>query len=572
MTARQKWILPAICAVGSVLLAGSARASVYHVAQQVGGAGDDNPGTLARPWKSLSRAVEHLKPGDTVIVHSGVYRETVLLSASGTAGAPITLRAADGEQPVISGADEVRDWTRADTRDPIYRTPWEHVFAIDWHNGQPVRTHGAEAPVGRAEQAFWWGQPLRMVMRREQLAPGTFTIDDEGKALYGWFDDDPARGGAELSTREILLGLRATDRKRPGYVVLRGLTFRHAANFAQRGAVRIEGDHWRVEDCVFEEMNGPGATITGPNHLIRRCTFRDNGQLGFGADGAHRLRLEQCRLLRNNVKGFSSGWEAGGCKIVLTRGSVIDRCMARENSGPGFWYDIGNEDSLVQNCLMARNEVGLMYEISYGLTARNNWIVNNGDPRGPAWGTGGIMVSSSPGCVLEHNLCVGNRDGIAFREQERTTPRIDAPSGAPEVPIACANETVRHNLLAYNREYQLAFWFDTRFFGPHPSGSDRNAPTGRDPATAGFTLADNLLFAASGQEVILYGAQWRPRATVPTTLASFTEASHIPATGAVADPRFVNPLAADYRLAPGSPALRLDAGLSDPAALSQGMN
>jgi hypothetical protein len=558
---------PAACLIGSLWLSSRVPAAIYHVAQQISGASDANPGTLARPWQSLSRAAERLKPGDTVFVHSGVYRETVLLSASGTARAPITLRAADGEQAVISGADEVRSWTRAGTRDPIYRTAWNHVFAIDWHNGQPVRTHGADAPTGRAEQAFWWGRPLRMVVRREQLAPGTFYVDDEGKALYGWFDDDPARGGAELSTREVLLAPPAGSQKPPSYIVLRGLTFRYAANFAQRGAVRIEGDHWRVEDCIFERMNGPGATITGPDHLIRRCTLRDNGQLGFGADAAHRLRLEECRLLRNNVKGFSSGWEAGGCKIVLTRGSVIDRCVARENSGPGFWYDIGNESSLVQNCYLAENEVGLMYEISYGLTARNNFALNNGDPRGPAWGTGGIMVSSSPNCVLEHNLCAGNRDGFAFREQERTTPRIDAPSGAPEVQIACANETVRQNLLAFNREYRLAFWFDTRFFGPHPSGEDRNTLRRPDPATAGFTLTDNLLFAAPGQQLVLYGARWRPRATVHATLESFTKASRIAATGLVADPRFEDPLAADYRLAPGSPALRLHAGLSDPAAI-----
>jgi hypothetical protein len=234
-----KYRLPALAAAGSVLLVSSAPASTYHVAQQVRATSDANPGTLARPWKTLGMAARHVKPGDIVIVHSGIYRESVELVASGTAGAPITFRASDGEQPVISGADEIRDWTLADPKDPIYRTAWDRVFAIDWNNGQPVRTHGAEAPVGRAEQAFWARQPLRMVMRREQLAPGTFYVDDEGKAIYGWFDEDPARGGAELSTREVLLAAAS----HPSYIVLRGLTFRYAANFAQRGAVRIEGRH-----------------------------------------------------------------------------------------------------------------------------------------------------------------------------------------------------------------------------------------------------------------------------------------------------------------------------------------
>jgi hypothetical protein len=547
-----------------------AQAALYHVAQRMSRADDANSGTLGRPWKTLTRAARALKPGDTVVLHAGVYRETVTLTASGTPTASISLRAADGEQPVITGADEIRNWTRVEGEEPIYWTPWEHVFAIDWHDGQPVRTHGADAPVGRAEQLCWWGKPLRMVMRREQLAPDTFYIDDAGKQLYAWFPDDPSRGGAEASTREVLLDAKAGGHSGASYIHLRGLTFRGAANFAQRGAVRIVGSHWLVEDCVFEAMNGPGASITGPDHLLRRCTFRDNGQLGFGAARAHRLRLEECRLLRNNVKGFSSGWEAGGCKIVLSRGSVIDRCVALGNAGPGFWYDIGNEQSLVQSCYAAENEVGLMYEISYGLTARNNRMVNNGDPQGPAWGSGGIMVSSSPGCVLEHNLCVGNRDGIAFREQGRTTPRIDAPSGASEVEVFCANEVVRGNLLAYNWEYQLAFWFDMRFFGPHPSGADRDEPPGRDPAKEGFVLADNLYYGAPGQGLILYGARWRPKATVHADLAAFRRASGIPASGLIAEPRFQDALARDYRLAPGSPARRLKAGLSDPAAVPRG--
>jgi parallel beta-helix repeat protein len=545
----------------------SALAATYHVAPWVNAADDVNPGTPGRPWKTLARAGRSLKPGDALLLHGGVYRETLTLPTSGTAAAPITLRAADGEQPVITGADEMREWRRVEGEEFIYRTPWERVFAIDHRDGQPVRTHGAPAPVGRAEQLFWWGRPLRMVMRREQVAPDTFFIDDVGKMLYAWFPEDPSRGGVEASTRELLLTPAGSGGV--SHIRLRGLTFRAAANFAQRGAVRIAGSGWRVEECVFERMNGPGASITGPDHLLQRCTFRDNGQLGFGAARAHRLRLIECRLLRNNTKGFSSGWESGGCKIVLTRRSMIDRCVALDNAGPGFWYDIGNETALVRSCFAARNETGLMYEISYGLTARNNLMLENGHPSSPAWGTGGIMVSSSPDCVLANNVCVGNRAGIAFREQSRTTPRIDAPSGSSEEPVSCANETVRNNILAYNWEHQLAFWFDTRFFGPHPSGGDANTLPGRDPAKNGFTLTNDLLYAAPGQALVLYGARWRPKATLHASLATFSRASGIPATGLTAEPRFRDPLASDYRVSPDSPAIRLKAGLSSPGLIPQ---
>jgi len=180
------------------------------------------------------------------------------------------------------------------------------------------------------------------------------------------------------------------------------------------------------------------------------------------------------------------------------------------------------------------------------------------------------MVSSSPGCVLENNVCAGNRAGIAFREQARTTPRIDASAGSPEVEIFCAHEIVRRNILAGNWEHQLAFWFDTRFFGPHPSGADTTAPPGRDPGRQGYTLADNLFYAAPGQGLILYGARWRPKATLHPTLASFSRASGIPASGRIAEPRFRDPLAGDFRLTPESPALPLKAGLANPDVVPNG--
>ena len=82
----------------------------------------------------------------------------------------------------------------------------------------------------------------------------------------------------------------------------------------------------------------------------------------------------------------------------------------------------------MRNCLIADNEdAGIFYEISYGLHAHDNVIVGNGFRETPgAWGAGaGISLSSSPDCVIERNLIVGNREGFNFREQNRTTPRID---------------------------------------------------------------------------------------------------------------------------------------------------
>ena len=72
------------------------------------------------------------------------------------------------------------------------------------------------------------------------------------------------------------------------------------------------------------------------------------------------------------------------------------------------------------------------------------------------------MVSSSPGCVIERNLMVGNKEGFDFREQRRTAPRIEQKPGAAEEAIWNHDEVIRQNVFAYNRDAQVWGWFDVR--------------------------------------------------------------------------------------------------------------
>jgi parallel beta-helix repeat protein len=282
--------------------------------------------------------------------------------------------------------------------------------------------------------------------------------------------------------------------------------------------------------------------------------------------------MVECGIYRNNVKGYSTGWEAGGLKVTMSRRFVFDRCRAVDNRGVGIWYDIGNEQSEVKNCYIAGNdEAGIFYEISYGLYAHDNLIVNNpnnGESPGAGWGEAGITLSSSQDCVVEHNTIVGNRDGIALREQARTTPRIDASANAPEVRIFNRNHVIRDNIVAWSQAYNIAFWFDTTFFGPHPSGGDRNQPASEDPKSLGIRLSDNLLWPLAGRPNYLYGAPWRPRSHEYRTPAEFARSTGISDNSVEADPRFMDATAHDYRLRSDSPALRRGIGQRPAASVS----
>ena len=85
-------------------------AAEYHVAPA---GSNDNAGSQAAPFKTISAAAEKAQPGDTITVHAGVYRERVNPPRGGTADANrITYQAAPGEKVTITGSDATKGWEK----------------------------------------------------------------------------------------------------------------------------------------------------------------------------------------------------------------------------------------------------------------------------------------------------------------------------------------------------------------------------------------------------------------------------------------------------------------------------
>ena len=95
--------LPALLIVCLSLLGPAARAETVRVGPE-------------RATKTLAAVAATLKPGDVVEIDPGTYRETLRLTADGTADAPITLRGVGPERPVIDA-----DGLDASGRGPVPR-------------------------------------------------------------------------------------------------------------------------------------------------------------------------------------------------------------------------------------------------------------------------------------------------------------------------------------------------------------------------------------------------------------------------------------------------------------------
>ncbi len=566
---RVRHLVSLALALGTVV-----RAATYEVAQQHPQASDDGPGSAARPWKTISKAAETAGPGDLVVIRGGVYRERVVAKTSGTAQAPIRFEAAPGEHVLLTGADRLTGWRKAEEARPIYRVDWPHKF-ITWNRNMTHPDDEYHRLIGRCEQVAVDGYLLRQVLSAGQLAPGAFFVDLTNQALLAWDSGsrDLNKVHVEASARQEIFRV-AGD-----HVQLRGLRFRYAANMAQHGAVALAGRQDTMEDCVIETMNACGASFSGEDALVRRCVFRENGQLGFGASRAHRLLFTECLVENNNTKGYDRGWEAGGDKLALCRDVVLERSRLVRNRGTGIWFDIGNTNCTVRQCLIADNEdAGIFYEISFRLLAQDNVIVGNGFAgTAGAWGAqAGICLSSSPGGLIERNLIFGNREGFNFREQMRTTPTIEDRAGRP---VWNHDELIRHNLIVFNRDAQVWGWFDVKDNRHWPAASPAATPpagaVGAKPGDLaeaygartsqgqpqGLTLEQlrlrfegNVYFAVPGQGWFHWGPTWARHKSY-ASLRAFQAELGLDQESQALDPGFADPLQLDFRIRADAPAL-----------------
>src|SRR4051794_1693737 len=93
--------------------------SVLHVATT---GSDDADGTAEQPFRTINRAATVARPGDTVMVHGGEYREWVKPRRGGLSDARrITYEAAPDEHVVIKGSERVTGWV------PDGGTVWKAV-------------------------------------------------------------------------------------------------------------------------------------------------------------------------------------------------------------------------------------------------------------------------------------------------------------------------------------------------------------------------------------------------------------------------------------------------------------
>ena len=391
-------------------------------------ASDDNPGTEAKPFRTINRGLRELKPGDTLTVRAGTYRESVRLSIIASAEHPVVLRTAPGQTVVLKGSEVVKGWVK----DGNFwkKEGWTKQY-VEKNFAKSGNTFAEVVQVYQKDGIGGEAIVLCRVKTREELHPGKCYWDEKTGALTiapmaGKEPFDPNKDGVEVPVR---VGGLTIDRGR--YNTVRGFQLRQFV-----GGVHVSGWHCTAEDCVSTWQNSIGLFHGfGFYNVLRRCEASYCGWTGMGGGWGEKALIEDCVITHNNRWRWEPLWHAGGAKMsTWFDKSVIRGCRFCNNYGPGLWFDYSCNANIVENNIACDNEgPGFMIEISRGNILRNNISCNNhktmlgidcvpvdkgqtdyyrqesGGGEGPL----GILISSSPYTKVYNNLCYHN-DGFGI--------------------------------------------------------------------------------------------------------------------------------------------------------------
>jgi hypothetical protein len=357
------------------------------------------PGAIAvEPGASIQAAVDRAGAGAAFCLKNGVHRMQVIR--------PKPHQSFHGEgQTVLNGSRLLTTFSR------------DEGYWVASGQQQRGRRHGQCAKAFPAcnlpEGLFIDDKPFAQVLTRQGIEAGQFYFDHAGGRIY--FADDPTGRKVEATVGAFAFESSASN------VLIRNVTIEKYASVAQKGAIQAQDVvGWIVENCELR-LNSAAGIAVGTGSRVRSCNVHHNGQIGITGAGRD-VAIEDNQIWANNIRGFLSGWEAGGVKIALGDDLVFRGNHIHDNLGHGLWCDINCRNALYEGNVVERNDgAGVFYEISFNAVIRNNILRHNGSARrGWFWGND-ILVAGSEGVEVYGNTLTVSPDkcGIMLIDQNR---------------------------------------------------------------------------------------------------------------------------------------------------------
>jgi hypothetical protein len=279
-----------------------------HVALHGSDADDGSP---TAPLRTINRAAQLARPGDTVVVHAGEYREWVRPARGGLSDQRrITYTAAPGEHVVIKGSERVTGWRhlegsvwQAVVPNSLFGdvNPFVETIDGDWivhAPGASVRHLGEVYLDGRSFYEVPTRADVDAPPRRTTVVDDwtgvTVPVHDPDQTMFVWYAEvdqdtttiwanfqgaDPNASLVEINVRRSVF---SPDRHHVDWITVRGFELAHAATpwapptADQPGLIGPNwAKGWIIEDNVIHDSTCSGISLgkersTGHNNATER--------------------------------------------------------------------------------------------------------------------------------------------------------------------------------------------------------------------------------------------------------------------------------------------------------------
>jgi alpha-N-arabinofuranosidase len=427
----------------------------YHVSKH---GNDHNNGSPSHPFLTISAAAAVAQPGDIVTVHKGVYRERVIPPRGGTSDTNrIVYQAAPGERVQITGAESVKNWTKA--KNDVWKVtipnsffghfnPYNDLIHGDWFEPKGRKHHTGAVYLNG--DWFIEAATLDEVFNTTGETPLWFgQVDDNATTLWAQFKGvDPNSQYVEINARQTVFYPEKTG---INYLTVRGFILSQAATpWAPPTAeqIGIIGTHWSkgwiIENNVVSYSTCSGIALgkygdqwdnTSENsaegyvktieratqvgwskenighHLVQNNTVSHCEQAGIvGSLGAVFSIVTRNTIHDIHVRRLFTGAEMAGIKFhaaidtEISHNHIHRTCL-------GLWLDWMAQGTHVYGNLFHDNlDEDLMVEVDHGpFVVDNNIFLSSTSQR----------IVSQGGAYL-HNLFCG---GIKLTQfDDRMTP------------------------------------------------------------------------------------------------------------------------------------------------------
>jgi alpha-N-arabinofuranosidase len=432
------------------------QARQYHVSVK----GDNkNKGTAKAPFKTISRAAKVARPGDTIMVHEGTYRERINPPRGGRSNEKrIVYMASPGDKVVIKGSEIIKDWHKLqnDTWKVTIPNdffgdfnPYSDLISGDWFNPKGRKHHTGAVYL----KGHWLIEAANLddVLKPIAMTPLWFAnVDETNTTIWAQFDSvNPNNNEVEINVRQAVF---YPDKPGVDFITVRGFTMMHAATpWAPPTAEQIGliGTHWSkgwiIEKNDISYSICVGITLgkygdqwdnTSQNtaegyvktieralkngwskknighHIVRNNHISHCEQAGLvGSMGAVFSSITDNVIHDIHIRQLFTGAEMAGIKIH----AAIDTEISRNHiyrTCRGIWLDWMAQGARVTRNLLHDNKASedLFMEVNHGPYLIDNNIFLSGRS----------LFDMSQGGAYAHNLFAGS---IRLRpELRRETP------------------------------------------------------------------------------------------------------------------------------------------------------